>query len=128
MPKKVLKICKSFAFGKISKAYARRVWGRSSDTGGPLTDLPSLDKQDVLMAEEEEVFAPESAVVEVPAVDVDALLTVDVDDDRELNGAFDLGEAKNVGVKRNLRELQERRRAKRQKVPRSAAEAFTKAK
>lgn len=60
------------------------------------------------MAEVEKIVAAEPAVEAVPAVDADALVAVDENDNWKLEGAVDLDEAKHVGVKRKLHELQKK--------------------
>lgn len=83
-----------------------------------------LDEKDALIAKEKEVVAVKPVVAAVPAVDKDALLVVDKDDDRRLESAVGLDEVELVGVKRKLRELQKTCRAKRRRVPTPVAEAL----
>lgn len=49
----------NFAGRVMLKAYVRKRWKRFTDTGKGMTDLPMLDEQDALMAEEEAVVAAE---------------------------------------------------------------------
>lgn len=109
----------------MSGAYASEVWKRFIENGKDLTDLPILDGQDALMAEEEEVVVVDPVVAAVPAVYNDAFLDVNEDEDWELEGAVGLEDVERPGLKRKLRELQEKRPFKRQKVSTSVAEAFT---
>lgn len=92
------------------KVYKGNAWKRFSDTGEDLAGLLTLDEQDAFMAEEKENVAAELAVAAVPAVDVDVLLAVNKDDEWELESAVHLDELERVGIKRKLRELQEKSR------------------
>lgn len=94
------------------------------DTCRNLTDLPTLGDQDALMAEETKVIAAEPVIAAVYTVHNDALMDVNEDDDRVLKSVVGFDEVERVGVKRKLRELQRKRRAKRRKVPISVAEMF----
>lgn len=84
-----------------------------------------LDEKDALTAENEKTVVAELVVAAVPTFDNDALLDVNEDDDCKLEGTVGLDEVERDSVRRKLRELQEKCRAKRRKVLTSVAEAFT---
>lgn len=69
----------NFANRGTPKAYRRKAWKRFTDTGTGLTDLPMLEEQDALMAEEGKVVVVELAVAAVAAADNDASLDVSED-------------------------------------------------
>lgn len=83
----------------MSKAYARRAWKSFGGIGEDVPYLPTLDEQDAPAAEVENVFAARPAAAAVPAVDVNALVAVDEDDDWKLGVFVGLDEAERVGVK-----------------------------
>lgn len=70
-----------FASLGLLEAYDSKARKRFTDTGKNLTNLPTFDEQDALMAEEGEVVAVEAVVAAVPAVNNDAFLDVNKDDD-----------------------------------------------
>lgn len=77
------------------------------------------------MAEEDKVVAAESLLAVVPAVAVEALLNDYKDDDWEVNSDAGLDRIGRVVVNCNLRELREKCRATKRKVPTSMARVFT---
>lgn len=113
-----------FASREIWKGYARKAWKRVMDTGKDLTNLPMLDEQDALIAEEENAVATEPAAPTVCFVLNHSCLDSNADGNCELEGAGGLDTVHCVEGKRKLRERQEKCRAKRRKVPTSAAETF----
>lgn len=70
-----------FASCAVSKAYAREAWQLFMDIKKNQTDLLMLEEQDALMAEKGKIVAPEPADAAVSAVDIDAHLNVNEDDD-----------------------------------------------
>lgn len=94
-----------FASRGMLETYARRAWKRFTDTSKGLTDLPTLEGQDALMAEENEIVGAEPVIVAVLTVDVDALLNLNEDNDWELKGAVGLDEVEPVRVNRKMCKL-----------------------
>lgn len=105
MSVKISEYCECFASCGMLKVYARRVWKRCTDTGEDLMDLPTMDEQDALMAEDKEAAVPELVVTALPAVDVDAPLAEDEDGDGQLEGAVGLDKIECAGVNRKPYEL-----------------------
>lgn len=71
----------SFAGRRMLETYACETWKRFVGTGNDFTNSPTLDEQDALCAEDEEVFALKPVVAEVSTVDNGALLNVIEDND-----------------------------------------------
>lgn len=94
-----------FASHGMSDAYARKTGKRLMDTGKDVTDMPTLDEQDALIAEEGEVAAAELLGAAVPTIHNDPLLDVSEDDEWELDGVFSLNEVERAGVRRKFCEL-----------------------
>lgn len=116
----------NFTCRGMLKEYTCKAYGRFTDIGKDLANMPTVDEQDARMVEEEEkVVATEPAAAVLPAVDVAALLTVNEDDDWKLGGAVGSDEVEHVGVKRKLREGLGKCCAKRRKVPTSVVKLFT---
>lgn len=78
------------------EAYAREARKRFVDSGEDLTDLPTLDDQDALVAGDDEVVGAGQVVLAVPTVGNDVSLDVKEDDGSELECAVGLDEVKLV--------------------------------
>lgn len=60
--------------------------------------MPTLDKQDALMTDKDEVAGAESVVAAVPTVGNDTLLDANENDDWKLDGVVGLNEIARAGV------------------------------
>lgn len=87
----------SFADCGTSEAYVRKAWKVFVDTGKDLTDLPTMDEQDALKAEEDEVVAANPAPAAVPTVINEALLDVNKDGYWYLEDAVGLDKVERAG-------------------------------
>lgn len=110
------------------KAYACKAWKQLTDTGNELTDLPTLNKQDALTVEEDELVAVEPVVAVVAIVNIDVLLDVNENEDCGRKGAVGLDELEPARLKHKLRKMLDECRAKELKVLTFVAETFTLAK
>lgn len=81
MPVRGLEYHEDSASCWVSKAYACKAWNRLTDIDKDQMNLQAMDKQNALIAKNKKVVAGERVVAMVSAVNNDALLCVNEDDD-----------------------------------------------